>query len=182
MWGKEEWGRGFASWPCSLFAWGAGRGGCRWIRAWVLTVGQIPEYVTMLHPRSTQMHTRALSHTSTLTDRLALGSRQPCTQCSGLQQLRLPAAPPPWVQRGSGRGWSHSRGDNSTKKEGKWCKHRPLPHSAPDSPFLAPGCRGQGQLTHWERGREPRKGGAHWRGARKTKGREAGLLGEQAYP
>ena len=99
------------------------------------------------------MHTRAHAHTGTRTDRRPAGSRQRCSRRSGLQQLRPPAAPPRCVQRGSGRGWRHSRGDNSTRKEGKWCDPSPPPPAA-RPPFLARGRRGHGQLRLRHGGRE----------------------------
>lgn len=113
--------------------WGRGEGVEGGFQLGFLRVGQIPEYVTMLHPRSTHMHTRAHAHTCTHTERRPAGSRQRCSRRSRLQQLRSPAAPPRCVQRGSGRGWRHSRGDNSTRKEGKWCN--PRPRSGPAPPF-----------------------------------------------
>lgn len=99
--GKGELGEGFCVSARLFVCIGGGERGLKVDSSRVLRMGQIPEYVTMLHPRSTHMHTHA--HTRTRTDRQPAGSRQRCSRRPGLQQLRLPAAPPRCVQRGSGK-------------------------------------------------------------------------------
>lgn len=150
-------------------------------------MGQIPEYVTVFHPRCTYMHTRAHAHTCTHTGRWPVGSWQRCSSAPGCSSFSCPQR-----HHGASRGGVEEAGGTrgATIPRGRresGANPDPSPTAATVSPFFARGRRGHGQLRLPEGGREPLKGGAQARrgegnqgkGSRRT--RRAGLPLEASF-